>query len=385
MLKFFSGAASIGILFGIYNLALIPYLRTIYNSTYTPAQLITIGMLSVIIVNPIIGFLSDRLGKRSPFIFGLSLTASLSLWGLTVPNKFVVSLSTIMLVMSTFSLLTPYSALIGDYSSISEKDRNYGITVGIMSFATFATSLFLKSLYDRNPKITFQIISVAVIMFMFPTILYARSRSTMHRDSQIKGSSNLISFVKKYRGLLVYFALQVALWFSLGGLFPYLTSFLNVEIGMKIGEASIWIGLFTLLNGLFSIFTGIFSKKIGQRRLLFISLLFVMGANGIIVFLYHQIIHSAFSFPLVLTIFSIFGIFLGFVYALNSSLLSTMVLTSDQGKAFGMSNTIVVITQAVSIGIMGYMIDVFGYRYMFLLVFFGLLISCICALYLLSE
>lgn len=59
------GIISVGVIFGIFNLILIPYLSAQFGSQSIPGQLISLGMLSTIFLSPLLGFLSDRIRKRT--------------------------------------------------------------------------------------------------------------------------------------------------------------------------------------------------------------------------------------------------------------------------------------------------------------------------------
>lgn len=47
------GIISVGVIFGIFNLILIPYLSAQFGSQSIPGQLISLGMLSTIFLKPI--------------------------------------------------------------------------------------------------------------------------------------------------------------------------------------------------------------------------------------------------------------------------------------------------------------------------------------------
>lgn len=68
MIAIFLGMISVGVVFGIFNLILIPYLSAQFGSQSIPGQLISLGMLSTIFLSPLFGFLSDKIRKRTPFI-----------------------------------------------------------------------------------------------------------------------------------------------------------------------------------------------------------------------------------------------------------------------------------------------------------------------------
>lgn len=309
--------------------------------------------------------------------------ASLGTIGLTLRPLTLKGISAVVLVASTYSYSTPYSALVSDYSTVENKDRNYGFVMGVLSLSTFVTSLLIKSIYDSKPNLTFIILGMVIFISIVPMMIYTRkhpARFSSVRIGQRKGSS--FNVLKKHPGLLVYFIMQFGLWFAFGGLSPYLTSFLNSEAGLNIGTASVWIGASTFFSGIVSFATGKFSRIIGQKRLFVISLTTIASFSVIIALFYHYILTPPTAQVFAIACFVGLSVATGFLYALNPSILSTMVSETDQGKVFGINSVIMVVSQSISISLVGSVIDSKGYRWMFVLISFCFVLANISAFYL---
>ncbi|OAA22184.1 MFS transporter [Kosmotoga sp. DU53] len=379
------GIISVGVIFGIFNLILIPYLSAQFGSQSIPGQLISLGMLSTIFLSPLLGFLSDRIRKRTPFIFAITLMASLGIIGLTLHSLVLKGISAVILVASAYSFLTPYSALVSDYSTIESKDRNYGFVTGVMSLSTFITSLFIRAIYDSKPNLTFLVLGIVVLISIAPTMIYTKKHPVKFSEFEAgQKNSNSFNVLRKYPGLLAYFIMEFGLWFALGGLFPYLTSFLNSEASMNIGTASAWIGASTFFSGIVSFATGKFSKIIGQKRLFIISLTTITSFSAVIALFYHSILTASATSVFAIACFITLSIATGFLYSLNSSILSTMVSEIDQGKVFGINSVIVVISQSISVSLIGSVIDSRGYQWMFVVISLSLVLANISAFYISS-
>lgn len=379
------GIISVGILYGILNLILIPYLSTQLGSQSVAAQLISLGMLSTIFLSPLFGFLSDSIKKRTPFIFAITFTASLGIMGLTLLSPLLKSISAIILVASTYNFLTPYSALVSDYSTTESKDRNYGIVLGVMNLSAFITSLFIRAIYDSKPNLTFLILGTFVLISIAPTMLYTKKYPPKFSRPEVKQKNKDKSNIfKKYPELIIYFIMEFFLWFAIGGLLPYLTSFLKSEATVNIGVASVWIGASTFLSGVVSFTTGKFSNKIGQKKLFVISLSALSFFSIMLTVFYHPIL-SATSMLFAVSSFVLVSIAAGFLYSLNSSILSTLVCETDQGKTFGINSVIMVISQSISVSLIGKVIDRSGYRGMFIIISSSLILANISAICLLAH
>lgn len=153
---------------------------------------------------------------------------------------------------------------------------------------------------------------------------------------------------------------------------------------MNIGTASAWIGASTFFSGIVSFATGKFSKIIGQKRLFIISLTTITSFSAVIALFYHSILTASATSVFAIACFIALSIATGFLYSLNSSILSTMVSEIDQGKVFGINSVIVVISQSISVSLIGSVIDSRGYQWMFVVISLSLVLANISAFYISS-
>jgi len=159
---------------------------------------------------------------------------------------------------------------------------------------------------------------------------------------------------------------QFGLWFSMGGILPYLTSFISSDIGVSLGTASSIMGISTLVSGVTSLLTGTLSKMLGQRRLHITALSILAG-----VFLLVSIFYSGFLDlgPFLMLIVLIFFSFaLGIVLALNVTIVSDTVSLANQGKIFGLNNIVMVLSQSLALSLIGSLIALSGYNLAFVFV-----------------
>lgn len=376
------GTASIGVLYGILNLILIPFLSAHSTSSLQPGQLISIGMMSTIFLGPLFGILSDRIRKRTPFVFGITIVAFLSIMGMTLPGNVLPSISAVLMVACAYSFLTPYSALVSDYSNSDTRDRNFGFIMGGVNISCFITSILISFIYDSSPRLTFYLLGLIVIGAFLPVAVFTRKHPAKFATADKKIKEGTFEFIKKQPKILIYLLAQFGIWFALGGLLPYLTSFFSSATSMTIGTASALVGASTLFSGIIALTTGFFSKKLGQKNLFIFSLSVITLVFAFMSIFYQNVIDSRSTFLYGSLFFIVFSISIGFLYSLNTSILSSMVSATDQGRAFGIFNVIMILSQSIALSVIGNLINRGGYRFMFIMVFAGFFVALGSVLYL---
>lgn len=144
---------------------------------------------------------------------------------------------------------------------------------------------------------------------------------------------------------------------------------------MSLEKASFYMGISTLISALFSTTTGIFSKIIGRKKLYMLTILTLLITFSLIFIFYENFlfIHSILLF-LILFLFS--GA-LGIIYTMNVVIISNSVPQNYQGKIFGINNIVVVLSQTISLSLMGSVIATFGYRGALIVPTLGMVIALI--------
>lgn len=373
-----TGTANIGMLFSTINILLIPYLSNMYGSSALPARLLSIGMLISIFVGIFIGALSDRINRRMPFIVLLTSIAFFSLLGLGFISTSLSGFFAILLVVATYSVQPSQSAIVGDYSTKNHRDRNFGISAGLINISAFIISLVIGGLFSYSRGILFTSLGILVVLPIIPAFLYERkNRIKLAIPKDASKSLNSFTLFKKYPILLIFFAGLYGVWFALGGLYPYLTSFLSAETSLDLGTASVWMGGLNIIIGIVSFTTGFMVRKIGQERLLKLSLIILVTISGLIFFLYKSMLPGRETIVIWVAFFVLCGSAIGFVYSLSLSLLSSLVSLNDQGRAFGLNNIFIIVSQSTSVSLLGGILGKNSYKWIFAFVAIGFSISLI--------
>ena len=165
-----TGTANIGMLFGTINMLLIPYLTTVYGSSEIPGHLLSVGLLISLFTGVFVGTMSDRIGRRMPFIVLLTSTGCLSLVGLGLLPDALAGLFAVLLMVSTYSIQPSQSAIVGDYSNQSNRDKNYGISAGLINLSSFMISLVIGGLYAHGRGTLFAVLGLMVVLPVFSAL-----------------------------------------------------------------------------------------------------------------------------------------------------------------------------------------------------------------------
>ena len=364
------GSVSIGILYAIYNFVLIPYLNDTLGSMVIPGYLVSIGMFLTIFVGMLIGYLSDKKRDYLIYIKVLFLVAFIAMSLLSLKNKFFLYFTTIVFVTTTFSIQTPYSAFVSSVSKDFNKDRNYGLVMGVSNVSMFLSSVLIGVVISKSIEFVIILLSLVGALFVVPLFFKKLNSSPLIEEKENSLSENNSDVFKHVSLLLIS---QFGIWFTVGGVLPYATSFLKTEFAMSLEKASFFMGISTLISALFSTATGIFSKIIGRKKLYMLTILTLLITFSLIFVFYENFLSV--HLTLLFLILFLFSGALGIIYTMNVVIISNSVPQNYQGKIFGINNIVVVVSQTISLSLMGGVITAFGYRGATLVPILGMIIA----------
>ena len=373
------GSVTIGFVFSIVNMLLIPLLK----ESFTPAVsgfIVSAGMLLAAASGPLIGLWSDRVRKRLPFIGGLVVLSFSGTLLLILDNSIASACGGIILAFCAYSFLGPYSSLVADRAGASGANRGFGSVMGMVNVSGFAASLVINRLYEIGTDITLLALSAGVLLpFIFPLFSVPRREHFERPDSIEKITLRSVVEIISKPVLFFFFSMQFFAWFSIGGLFPFITSFLSSETSMSLSTAAAWFGGSTLLSGITSFFTAIAAKAFGEKRLLVVSLSVIASIGCLYSALYEKLIRGTDAGYAGVIVFLLFSLGLGFYYSLSSATLAKLVDPHEIGVAFGVNSIFMILSQAVSVALMGGLISAWGYRGMILVCTAGFILSALSA------
>jgi MFS family permease len=251
--------------------------------------------------------------------------------------------------------------------------------MGAVKVSGFAASLVINRLYEVGTDITLLALSAGVLLpFIFPLLSAPRHEHLELPDSIEKMTLRAVVEILS-KPLLFFFSMQFFAWFSIGGLFPFLTSFLSSETSMSLSTAATWFGGSTLLSGITSFFTATAAKAFGEKRLLVVSLSVIASIGCLYSALYGRLLSGTGAGYAGVSVFLLSSLGLGFYYSLSSATLAKLVEPHKRGVAFGINSIFMILSQAVSVALMGGLISAWGYHGMILVCTVGFVLAALSA------
>jgi len=366
MIKLLSTSACIGIIYGIFNFVLIPYLTVKTASAALAGNLVSVGMFLTIFTGLFIGYKSDKNKSYLLFIKILLISSILCMGMLSLNGTVLLSIASIIFVASIFSLLSPFSALVSNISIAANKDRNYGLIMGAMNGATFISSLFIGFIGRTGTETVFLVYSLLAFILMLPIFKFTDKKSFQEK------AKNPEKF-RINKKILLVMASQFGTWFSIGGILPFLTLFISSQMSFNIADASLIMGISTLISSVISFLTGLLCKLLGRKKLYMLSLI-LMCLLFLFIFIFYEVFLSIGTF-IWITALIVLSFSVGVIYALNVSIVSDTVTSENQGKIFAVNSIVMVLSESLSLSILGNIISAGFYRSIFLTVFLGFLFS----------
>jgi len=343
-----SGNISLGIIFSVLNFILIPHLSKEGPGQWSPGMAFFLGIGLAAFLNPLLGGISDNLGRRNLFTGLLFLISFLSCSLVSLSKGSSIYVWATIFICTAFLISPLYSALVADHSREGRRAQAFGITIGVTTISSFLTSLFINRFFDLHPLRTFRSLSLLILLFSVPLFVW----TFLGKNSGSKGSIKVwtISSILESKALWTFFLAQAGGWFSVGGILPYITSFLHNALGITIGQASQWAGIFSLLSGCFSILCGAVTRLIDKKKLFLLSYMVLGLLIGLIP------LGLSLKAEAVLVLLTIWNLTLGFFYALGPTILSLLTTEHIRGSAFGLNMVFVMLSQAIAVQLFGLMI-----------------------------
>ena len=150
----------------------------------TVGYTLTVAMALVFFLSPLVGFLSDRLKRRMPFLLVLTLcwivsTVLIGAWGLKLSLLLVVTALVFIQLANIF-----YNGLLGDLSTNSNAGLIGGIGVGLGYIgAITAVAMSILLLEDDGHVNLFRLMGFCSLVFTAPLLVAGRYRISMASGS----------------------------------------------------------------------------------------------------------------------------------------------------------------------------------------------------------
>lgn len=355
------------------------------------------GPITGLVVQPIVGAMSDSLGMRKPFLLIGAILASLALWGFPFSKEIVEFLSKLthlsppvwgaLLVAALFIWIIdacvnaaqgPYRALIPDIApeeqhSLANSYISFAIGLGSVIAAGTAPFLSKFAHYTMSINAQFIMAALAFTLGMLWTCTMIKERKIEKKadepQEQISFIDSLKSFFNASPEIYKICALQFFTWIGIMSMFIYFTQFAVHNVfgvpdlagateaikqsfaGAKAqgelfsGACFTW---FNLVCFIVSIPIGVLASKFGNKKIHMLALS-IMGASFI-----------AMTFTndktIITTLMSLAGIGWASTLALPFAMLSEFIKKGTEGSVMGIFNIFIAGPQVLVCTVLGYII-----------------------------
>jgi maltose/moltooligosaccharide transporter len=355
------------------------------------------GPITGLIVQPIVGAISDSLGSRKPFLLAGAILASLALWGFPFSQNIVEFFSKIthintpiwsaLLVAAIFIWIIdasvnaaqgPYRALIPDIAPEEQHSiaNSYiSFAIGLGSVIAAGTAPFLSAFFNYKMDINAQFImaALAFTLGMLWTCTMIKERKSEKKQDikqeQMSFFDSLKSFFSASPEIYKICAVQFFTWIGIMSMFIYFTqfavhnvfgvpdlagatdavkaSFANAKTQGELfsGASFTW---FNLVCFIFAIPIGVLASKFGNRKIHMLALI-SMGAAFIgMTFTTNATIITA--------LMALAGIGWASTLALPFAMLSEFIKKGTEGSVMGIFNIFIAGPQVLVCTVLGYII-----------------------------
>ncbi|MGC4047409.1 MAG: MFS transporter [Armatimonas sp.] len=233
----------------------------------TAGFVMTLDNLAALLILPVVGAWSDRLGKRKAFIVVGAPLAALGMWlvpqGVQNLPLFMLGLALVILAMDVFR--TPLTALLADLTSKEERSKGNGILMlgyGVGSVIAFTLG---ASLWKNSPSAPFTLAAVGMLAAGLLVALLVREP----KKSEVTTSETMPPLKETLRNLsgTTRFILLASFFWTLGvsALEVFFTSFAVKAFSLDGGKAMMLMGFFGIAGILGAVPSGLLGTKLGRK------------------------------------------------------------------------------------------------------------------------
>ncbi len=373
------------------------------------------GLLLAIIVQPIAGAISDRSGfgwgRRRPYILLGTILTMLFLPGIGFPASYLTLFITYCLLQVSSNMAQgPYQAFIPDLVPEGKRGRASGVKTMLEFVGGLVVVRLIAYLMDRyfteqgGPWLWYALATLVVVLLgtMLATILTVKEQpgaggprppllAAVYQNLKVSIKthlnyvwfpiSRLILFIKQHPDFVWFLVSRLLILMAFATLQKFALYFLMDVVGVASPAAATFNFLIVVGIGMLAAAysAGRLSDRVGRRPIVVSSGL--LGALGIaLLFFFHS--YSAIMFAA-----SVLGIASGAFMSTNWALATDLVPKGEEAKYLGLTNLATAGGSALTLFIIGPMIDFFnarslglGYQAMFLVCFVLLVVGSLLVL-----
>lgn len=369
------GFFAITLTWSVYN-AFMPKLLSDYiSSSALIGFIMTFDNYFALFLQPAVGMYSDRLntrfGRRMPFLMiGMPLAA---MFTFLIPFHHTLLALVIFIVFMNLSMSifrSPVIALMPDLTKPEQRSKANSV-INFMGGIGALIAFFVGSiLWDKNEGFPFFLAGILMLISCGILFLFIKEKKDVINYEEAEEKVNLKEgFRSAIKNKSVLFLLLAILsWFiGFNGIETFFTRYGEVYLKIKVSDASLSYAFISLAFLLFAIPAGFIGTKIGKKKSLKIGISGLICGFLIMFFIKHLIA--------IRIIFFIMGCFWAMVNINSYPLLAEMAPIGFIGTYTGLYYLFASIANIVSPPLLGAIMDMIGFKFMFLYGAFFLFIS----------
>ncbi|WP_088072358.1 MFS transporter [Gottfriedia luciferensis] len=369
------GFFAITVTWSVYN-AFMPKLLSEYiRSSALIGFIMTFDNYFALFLQPAVGMYSDRLntrfGRRMPFLMvGMPLAA---LFTFLIPFHQALLMLIVFIIFMNLSMSifrSPVIALMPDLTRVEQRSKANSV-INFMGGIGALIAYFIGSkLWDFNKGYPFYLAGTLMLLSFVILFYFIREKRDVLNYEQAEES---VQLREGFRSAIqnksaLFLLLAILSWFTgFNGIETFFTRYGEVYLGVKISDASFSFAFISLAFLLFAIPAGFIGTKIGKKRSILIGIFGIIIGFIVLFFLKDLLI--------IRIIFLIMGCFWALVNINSYPFLAEMAPTGFIGTYTGLYYLFASIANIISPPLLGAMMDLIGYKIMFLYGCFFIIIS----------
>jgi UMF1 family MFS transporter len=338
-----------------------------------------LSMLVVGLFVPFIGALSDRLGKRIPFIMFFTVVCCLFTYAVIYVNLYFALFFGFMANVFYHAALTTYNALLPKIANKNELGWVSGIGVAVGYAGTLLSlimAIIILSHYGWESEVGVKAMfpATALFFFGFSLVLYAFIKEKGNKPNSLwhdigysfDAVISTLKNIRMHRGLLFFIASMFMYINAINAVIVFLYLYGRSEIELSVKAFMLVYIIFALAAVLGSFIFGKVTDRIGPKKTLFIA--------GIMWLVTTLILLKIFSITSFFIAGILGGIALGSVWTAMRPLTIQLSPAKDIGQFFGFLELTDKFSGILSPIIFGFLATRFNYQWAIvsLIIFFML-------------
>ncbi|MBU3145687.1 MFS transporter [Clostridium sp. CF012] len=360
------GFFAISVTWSIYNAFVPKILSNFISSTTIIGFIMTIDNYFALFLQPAVGILSDKIdtkhGKRMPFIMiGMPLSVVFIILVANYKNLPMLITFIVLMNLSMSIFRSPVVALMPDITAKENRSKANSIINLMGGIGSVIAYIVGSKLWDLDEKYPFYLAAILMcfsFILLFNSIKERRDVAHYEKDEAVnKGFVKSIKEALKNKSVM-FLLLAICSWFiGFAGIETLFTLYGEKYLGIKTSAAAFSFTFISIAFLISAIPAGILGTKFGKKKTI------TAGIVGIVV--------SFFIIAFMKNILYIRGMFLicGFFWALiniNSyPFVTDMAPKGKIGTFTGLYYLTASVAAIISPPLLGLIIDLLGYKYMF--------------------